>query len=307
MAKYGFKLLMFILWLFAPCWVFGAEEIRDTITYQWGVQLNEEQIKGCPYSAQFIFESLPELGKTTTVDVKLQAHQFCYQEPRLGIMRTWNRAGKLGPFECSEIEPRWVPPIKKDNIYQGKFSFKTDKPGDYVMAIQVTTSRACTESPEQIFNIFLSFDDSGKLLKLQGRKDRHGDDRIILNYEEGDITCDMRIIPPPSLNDTSRVFYGVTVKEPVPRDLSISLLGSEGLTIIEMPEKLSGVFSAGYRYKGGFKILPSRVGKGYFILRVEEVPQVATSVSRKKDFKVIFSIDEKGKLKSIDKEVVSKE
>jgi len=307
MFKHGFKLLMLILWLFAPCYVFGAEEIRDTITYQWGVQLNEEQIKGCPYSAQFIFESLPELGKTTSVDVKFQAHQFCYQEPRLGIMRTWNRAGKLGAFECSEIEPRWVTPIKKDDIYQGKFSFKTDKPGDYVMAILVTTSRACTESPEQIFNIFLSFDDSGKLLKLEGRKDRRGDDRIILNYEEGEITCDLRIIPPLSLNDTSRFFYGVTVKEPVPRGLSISYLGSEGLYMEEMPEKWSGVISSGYRYKGGFKILPSRVGQGYFILKVEEVPQLATSVTRKKDFKVIFNLDEKGKLKSIDKEVVLKE
>jgi hypothetical protein len=82
MAKYGFKLLTIILWLFAPVCVFGAEEIRDTIAYQWGVQLNEEQIKAYPYSAQFVFESLPELGKTVKVDVKLQAHQFCYQEPR---------------------------------------------------------------------------------------------------------------------------------------------------------------------------------------------------------------------------------
>lgn len=93
MFKHGFKLLMLILWLFTPCYVFGAEEIRDTITYQWGAQLNEEQIKGCPYSAQFIFESLPELGKTTIVDVKFQAHQFCYQEPSFNIMHTWSKAG----------------------------------------------------------------------------------------------------------------------------------------------------------------------------------------------------------------------
>jgi hypothetical protein len=307
MIKHGIKLLTLIFCLFSSRLFSAAEEVKDTIDYQWGVQLNEEQIKGCPYSAQFIFESLPELGKTAIVDVKLQAHQFCYQEPRLGIMRTWNRAGKLGPFECSEIEPRWVPPIKKDDIYQGKFSFKTDKPGDYVMAIQVTTSRACTESPEQIFHIFLSFDDSGKLLKLHGREDRHGSDRIILNYEEGEIIGNLRIISPPSLNDTSRVFYGITVRNPVPRDLRISLTGSEGLDIKEMPEKWSGVISSGYRYKGGFKILPSRTGEGYFVLTVEEVPQVATSVSRKKDFKVIFNLDEKGKLKSIDKEVVAKE
>ncbi|MCJ7458947.1 MAG: hypothetical protein MUP17_08145 [candidate division Zixibacteria bacterium] len=306
MVKYGFKLLMFILWLFAPCYIFGAEEIRDTINYQWGVQLNEEQIKGCPYSAQFVFESLPELGKATTVDVKFQAHQFCYQEPSFNIMHTWSKAGELGPFECSEIEPRWIPPIKKDDIYQGKFGFKPDKPGDYVMAIQVTTSRACTESPEQIFHIFLSFDDSGKLLKLQGRETRIGDDRIILNYEEGEIIGNLRIIPPLSLNDTSRVFYGITVKDPIPRDVRISLTGSQGLDIIQMPEKVSGVISSGYRYKGGFKILPSRVGQGYFVLRVEEVPQLATSVPRKKDFKVIFNFDEKGKLKSIDKEVVSR-
>jgi hypothetical protein len=285
----------------------GAEEINKAINYQWGVQLSEEEAEAFPYSARISFESLPELGKTTKVNLKLQAHQFCYQEPSFNIMHTWSKGGELGPFECSEIEPRWTTPIKKGDIYEGAFSFKTDRAGKYLFAIMVKTSAACTKTTEAIFHIFLDFDESGKLTSLRGSKPPPEDNAIKLRFEEGQINGYFRINPPPSLNDTSHVNYGIIIKDKIPQKLRTSITGSPGLAVIDFPRKSSGIADSVYYLKGIFKFVPSKVGEGYFILTAEETPQLKTQDYIKKDFKVKFILDEKGKFKSMDKEIISKE
>ncbi|HVP35553.1 MAG TPA: hypothetical protein VMT04_01025 [Terriglobales bacterium] len=305
MVKHGFKLLMLILCLFAPCCIFGAEAIQDTINYQWGVQLNEEQIKGCPYSAQFVFESLPELGKTTTVDVKFQAHQFCYQEPQLRIIRMWTNGEDRGGFECSEVEPKWTPPIKKDDFYEGKFSFKTEKPGQYVLAVNVTTSKACVQNAEQIFQIFLNFDQSGKLVSLHGKEASPGNEPLVLKFEDGQVTNYIRFNTPLSLNDTTLILYYITIKDAIPQGLNISTTGSAGINLIPSSMKSSGSSGTGYYYKGGFKLVPTSTGDAYFMLRVEEIPQDGKIAIGAREFKVIFNLDENGKLRFIDKDTVS--
>lgn len=306
MFKYGFMLLTINLWLFLADSLYGAEKIEHTINYQWGVQINEEEVKIYPYSALITFESLPELGKTTEVILKLEAHQFCYQMPMLSILRTYHKGDEIGPFKCSEIEPRWNPPIKKGDIYEGKFSFKAEKPGDYVMGIKINTSSACTEKTESVFHIFFSFDETGKLVSLQGRKSIPENNAIILKFEEANITNRFRINPPLSLNDTSLVLYRIIIKDEIPQDLKISIVGSDGVDITELPDKATGVSGSVYYCKGGFRIIPKKSGEGYFILQVEEVPELDKISFGKKDFKVIFNLDEQGKLKSIDKETPQK-
>ena len=128
MFQYGFTVITITLWLFFIPILYGEENIEHTINYQWGLQLNEEEIKLYPYSALITFEALPELGKTTTVIRKLQAHQFCYQTPVISILRAYHKGDVTGAFECSEIEPGWNPPVKKGDIYEGKFSFKAENP-----------------------------------------------------------------------------------------------------------------------------------------------------------------------------------
>lgn len=284
-----------------------AEKINKVIDYQWGVQLSEEEIKAFPYSAQITFESLPELGKTTKVNLKLQAHQFCYQEPRFNIVHTWSKGGKLGSFECSEIEPRWTAPIKKGDIYEGTFSFKTDRAGKYVFAVTVITSPACTKITEAIFHIFLDFNESGKLTSLRGRKSWPEDNTIRLKFEEGQINSYFWIKPPPSLNDTCGVTYSLRINDKIPKELRTSITGSPGLTVIDPHRRESGVVDSVYCLKGFFKFVPAKTREGYFILTAEQIPQLETSDSIKKDFKIKFILDEKGKFKSMDKEIISKE
>lgn len=306
MFKYGFMLLTINLWLFSSNLLNGAEKIQEIINYQWNLQLNEEEIKLYPYSALITFEALPELGKTTTVILKLQAHQFCYQEPMTSILRAYHKGDEIGPFECSEIEPGWNPPVKKGNIYEGKFSFKAEKPGDYVIGIKINTSSACTEKTESVFHVFFSFDETGKLVSLQGRKSIPENNAIILKFEEASFTNSFRINPPPSLNDTSLVLYRIIIKDEIPQDLKISIVGSDGVDITELPDKATGVSGSVYYCKGGFRIIPKKSGDGYFILQVEEVPELDKISFEKKDFKIIFNLDEQGKLKSIDKETPQK-
>ncbi len=283
-----------------------AEKINKVIDYQWGVQLSEEEIKAFPYSARLTFESLPELGKTTRVNLKLQAHQFCYQEPSFNIMHTWSKGGELGPFECSEIEPRWTTPIKKGDIYEGAFSFKTDRTGKYVFAVTVITSPACTKTTEAIFHIFLDFDESGKLTSLRGDKPLPEDNAIKLRFEEGQITGYFRINPPPSLNDTSLFSYTIMIKDKIPQELKISVTGSQGLVKIEPHREASEVIDSTYYLRGIFKFIPAETGESYFDLTVEETPQLKIRDYIKKDFKIKFILDEKGEFKSIDKEIISK-
>ena len=306
MFKYGFMLLTINLWLFFSNLLYGAEKINTTIDYQWGLQLNEDEIKLFPYSALITFEALPELGKTTTVNLKLEAHQFCYQTPVISILRAYHKGDVIGAFECSEIEPRWNPPIKRGDIYEGKFSFKAEKPGDYVMGIKINTSSACTEKTESVFHIFFSFDESGKLVSLQGRKSIPENNAIILKFEEANITNSFRINSPPSLNDTSLVLYCIIIKDEIPKELKISIVGSSGLDVTELPHRASGTTDSVYHYKGAFQIIPTEIGEGFFILQVEEVPDLEKISFGKRDFKVIFNLDEQGKLKSIDKETPQK-
>jgi hypothetical protein len=306
MFKYGFMLLTINLWLFFSNLLYGAEEIQEIIKYQWAVQLNDEEIKLYPYSALITFEALPELGKTTTVNLKLQAHQFCYQMPVISILRTYHKGEQFGAFDCSEIGPGWNPPIKKDDIYEGKFSFKAEKPGDYIIGIKVNTSSACTEKTESVFHIFFSFDETGKLVSLQGRKSIPENNAIILRFEQGQITNRFRINPPLSLNDTSQVLYKIIIEDKITKDLKISVIGSDGLDIIELPDRASDTIGSVYHYKSYFQIIPTEIGDGYFILQVEEVPELDKISFGKKDFKVIFNLDEQGKLESIDKEIPQK-
>ena len=288
-------LMIFVFYSFRAL----AEEINTVIDYKWGVQLSEEEAKTFPYSAQITFEALPELGKTTKVNLKLQAHQFCYQEPRFNIMRTWSKDGELGPFECSQIEPRWTTPIKKGDIYEGTFSFKTDRAGKYVFAVMVITSAVCTKITEAIFHIFLDLDESGKLTSLRGSKSMPEDNAIKLRFEEGQINGYFRINPPPSLNDTSHVNYGIIIKDKTPQELKISVAGSPGLAVIDSPRKSSGIADSVYLLKGTFKFVPSNAGEGYFILTAEQTPQLNVPDSIKKDFKIRFILDKKGKFKEI--------
>jgi hypothetical protein len=291
--------------IFTPI-LYGAEEIQEIIKYQWAVQLNDEEIKLYPYSALITFEALPELGKTTEVIFKLQAHQFCYQTPVISILRAYHKGDVTGAFECSEIEPRWNPPVKKGDIYEGKFNFKAEKPGDYVIGIKINTSSACTDKPESVFHIFFSFDETGKLVSLQGRRSIPENNAIILKFEEANITNRFRINPPLSLNDTSLVLYRIIIKDEIPQDLKISIVGSDGVDITELPDKASGVSGSVYYYKSYFQIIPTKIGDGYFILQVEQVPELDKISFGKKDFKVIFNLDKQGKLKFIDKETPQK-
>jgi len=296
-------LMIFVFYSFQA----AAEEINRIIDYQWGVQLSEEEIKAFPYSSRLTFESLPELGKTTKVNLKLQAHQFCYQEPSINIMRTWSKEGELGSFECSEIEPRWTTPIKKGDIYEGAFSFKTDSAGKYVFAIMVKTSAACTKTTEAIFHIFLDLDESGNLTSLRGDKPLQEDNAIKLSFEEDQIKGYFRINPPPSLNDTSHVNYRIIIKDKIPQELRTSITGSPGLSVIDFPRESSVISDSVYYLNGFFKFVPAKIGEGYFILTAEKIPQLETSDSIKKDFKVRFILDEKGKFESMDKEIIPKE
>jgi hypothetical protein len=129
MFKYGFTVITITLWLFFVPILYGAEEINTTIDYQWGLQLKEDEIKLYPYSALITFEALPELGKTTEVILKLQAHQFCYQTPVISILRAYHKEDVTGAFECSEIEPGWNPPIKKEIFMRANSVLKQKSPG----------------------------------------------------------------------------------------------------------------------------------------------------------------------------------
>jgi hypothetical protein len=100
--------------------------------------------------------------------------------------------------------------------------------------------------------------------------------------------------------------YRIIIKDEIPQDLKISIVGSSGLDITELPHRASGTTDSVYHYKGAFQIIPAKIGDGYFILQVEEVPELEKISFGKKDFKVIFNLDEQGKLKFIDKETPQK-
>lgn len=263
------------------------QEIRQVFEYRW-----DQPVDSCsgsyPFFWQVRFDPLPEVNKPTKIYVKLKS---CWEwktddkYPNIFVI-----AGE-GIMDFTQLEPTWIPPIKKGDIYEGSITIIPREIGRHGITIALITGEASFQ---------FGFYENGELAHLSERGSfpksdlpNHPaitDNDIYVKFNGQYITNLFHIVPPLSLNDTSTVYYRVITKDYYP----------DGMKIVTRDGKISykmlpGPITKGDTLEGFFKVVPSRSGANGFALDIEEPPR--EGVKPKNDrFIARYHLDKDGKL-----------
>jgi hypothetical protein len=272
------------------------QEIKQVFEYKWDLPV--DSCDGWDsYLWQIKFDPLPQVNKPSNIYVKLKScwemktsgvgsHPI-YNEGPLFRVSSDENALDYTPF----VEPRWLYPIKKGEIYDGTIAIVPREIGKY--RLHIIGGR---------FETFLNFgfNEKGELVHLSDRGIFPKNDlpnhpaitenEIYVKFGGTYVTNLFHITPPLSLNDTSTVYYRVITKDYYP----------DGMKIVTRDVKISfkmlpGPITKGDTLEGSFKVVPSRSGANGFALDIEEPPR--EGVKPKNDrFIARYHLDKDGKL-----------
>ena len=239
------------------------QEIRQVFEYRWNRSLDS-----CDYWDPFLwqirFDPLPELNKPSKIYVSLKS---CWEAdkkaPRLDVYADENL------IDYTQIEPKWLPPIKKGDIFDGCITIVPRDIGKYMICI-FELDGPC---------FILGFDENGELVHLSDRGSFPISDlpnhpaitekEIYVKFNGQYVTNLFHITPPLSLNDTSMVYYRVVTKVDYPDGMKIVTRDHHNIKFKMLP----GPITKRDTLEGSFKVLPSQAGWNSIGLGIEEPPR----------------------------------
>ena len=246
-----------------------------------------DSCRGWPFLSKVVFEPLPELNKPTHVRVKLKA---CYSSEK--EIRTSVR-GTFASMDCSQTTSQILTAgITKGETYEWDIVIVPRDIGVYQLVL--------TCAGEQFTHCF-AFDESGKLAYLDRMFDQTFNplpNHPALNTEEIVIWGSnsvfrnvFRVVPPPSLNDTSVVSYKITALRRYPAGVRVS----HG-----KPERWRGPIKGGDVCEGSFVLVPKAVGGHTELLIIRDIlPTGGRPPITFATFTLFYILDEDGDLKFI--------
>lgn len=218
---------------------------------------------------------MPELNKPSKIYVKLKScwemktshagvHPIYKEGP---LFRVYSDENILDAPQL--VEPKWLYPIKKGEIYEGSITIVPRDVGLY---------RICFFEPDgPCFNF--GFNENGELVHLSDRGSFPKTDMpnhplitekdIYVKFKGTYVTNLFHITPPLSLHDTSTVNYRVVTKTDYPNGLKIVTRDDRNISFKIVP----GPVNKGDTLEGSFKAVPPRRGKNSIGLGIEEPPK----------------------------------
>jgi len=272
------------------------QEIRQVFEYKWDLPVDSCHGRES-YFWQIRFDPLPELNKPSKVYVKLKS---CWEMKTSGIgTHPIYKEGPLFKVYADEnildapqlVEPRWLYPIKKGEIYEGSIT---------IVPRDVGLNRICFFDPGwACFNF--GFNENGELVHLSDRGSFPKTDilhhplitekEIYVKFGGTYVTNLFHITPPLSLHDTSIVNYQVVTKTDYPEGLKIVTRDGRHINF----EMIPGPVAKGDTLRGSFIAVPPRVEWNSIGLGIEEPPEEGVK-PRNDSFSAQYHLLKDGKL-----------
>lgn len=241
-------------------------EIKQVLEYGWNWSL-DSCTGEFPFFYQVRFDPLPEINQPSKIYVKLKS---CWEwkkneePPNIFVI-----AGEE-IMDFTQLEPKWLPPIKKGDIYEGSITIVPREIGTYGIVIALITGDA---------RFHFGFHDNGELAYISNRGSIRISDmphhplitesEIYVKFNGKYVTNLFHITPPLSLHDTSTVNYRVVTKVDYPDGLKIVMRDHKNFSYKMIP----GPVAKGDTLRGSFIAVPPRVGENSIGLGIEEPPR----------------------------------
>jgi len=239
------------------------QEIKQVFEYKWDMPL--DSCGRSPFLRQIKFDPLPEINKPSKIYVKLKScWETTKESPNLFVI------ADEGNMDFTQIEPRWLPPIKKGDIYEGSITVIPREVGIHGIVIALITGEA---------SFYFGFNESGELVHLSNRGGFPKNDlpnhplitdkEIYVKFNGQYVTNLFHIVPSLSFGDTSTVYYRVITKVDYPEGLKLITRDDKNIDFKMLP----GPINKGDTLEGSFMAVPPRVGWNSIGLGVEEPPR----------------------------------
>lgn len=311
---------VFIIGLFNSLPGISATEVEQIIDYSFGQKVVRPYWEA-KFSGKITFDPLPELLKTSTVQLKIMAMCDFDFDPEFIVITAYNNL-----IEFTQLIPTtWPPPIREGDIYEGTFTITPTEMGKFNLEI---VPKADPIKLHQRFGFFLTIDESQKLVHLSKMRDFDYTETTIhppavgneieLKYRVGkhldgsikdDFVNIFHISPLPALNETSTVGFQLTSNRECPEGVQFYLSWTENMELFDLPNSWVGEVKIGDVHIDTFKIIPKSTGCSQFRLHARAISTAeGTTISTKYSdeatelYVVTFFINESGKLTFIGRE-----
>ncbi|HVP35552.1 MAG TPA: hypothetical protein VMT04_01020 [Terriglobales bacterium] len=271
-------------------------EVRQIFDY--GIAWPADSCKERTFLGEIRFEPAPQLNKTSKIYVRLKSCCDFVKKPESVTRKQRNDIvinvhADENLIDFTQLEPKWFPPIKKGDIYEGSITIVPREIGTHGICIFIQ------EFGEFCFNF--GFYENGQLAYISDRGSirisdmfNHPaitDKETYVKFDGKYVTNLFHIYPPLSLKDTSTVDYRVVTKVDYPEGLKLVTRDGSNISFKMIP----GPINKGDTLTGSFKEVPPRVGWNSIGLGIEEPPREGIR-PRNDSFSAQYNLLKDGKL-----------
>ena len=271
-------------------------EVRQIFDY--GLEWPADSCRERTFLGEIRFESAPQLNKPSRIYVRLKSCcDFMMKPESVPRMHrndiVMNVYADENLIDFTQLEPKWFPPIKKGDIYEGNITIVPREIGTHGICIFIQElGRFC-------FNF--GFYENGELAYVSDRGSIRISDMFnhpaiteketYAKFDGKYVTNLFHIYPPLSLNDTSTVDYRVVTKVDYPEGLKLVTRDGANISFKMIP----GPINKGDTLTGSFQAVPPRVGWNSIGLGIEEPPKEGI-MPRNDSFSAQYNLLKDGKL-----------
>lgn len=271
-------------------------EVRQIFDY--GIAWPADSCKERTFLGDIRFEPAPQINKPSKIYVRLKSCSD-FEMKRESVPSGYRHDVVINVYadenliDFTQLEPKWFPPIKKGDIYEGNITIVPREIGTHGICIFIQ------EFGEFCFNF--GFYENGELAYISDRgsiriSDMYNHPAITeketyVKFNGKYVTNLFHIDPPFSLGDTSTVYYSVVTKVDYPEGLKLITHNGRNIDFKMMP----GPISKGDTLQGSFKAVPPHVGRNGIALRIEEPPKEGVK-SKNDSFSAQYNLLKDGKL-----------